>query len=142
LIPGRCGRATVYGGYSRNRSEPCWSGEERVSQFLSPVLRMTTYWLAFRIEAKTVGNRSWEDRYNALIAAIERNSTQRWFETTSFIAFESISSIDGLAYKLKGAIAPSKDMFLLRVMDARTARLCGRFDDQTIFKVMPYLEVI
>ena len=55
-----------------------------------------------------------------------------WFETTSFIAFESISSIDGLAYKFKATIAPSKDLFLLRLMDLRSARLCGRFYDQTI----------
>ena len=60
----------------------------------------------------------------------------------SFIVFDSISSIDGLAYKFKATIAPSKDLFLLRVMDSRSARICGRITDQTIFMVMPYVEVI
>jgi hypothetical protein len=103
---------------------------------------MAIYWITFHIEDEVVRNKNWNDRYNALIAAIDRNSTRWWFETTSFIAFESISSIDGLAYKFKAAIAPSKDLFLLRLMDSRSARICGRFTDQTIFKVMPYLEVV
>jgi hypothetical protein len=67
---------------------------------------MAIYWLTFRIEDEVIGAKNWSDRYNALIAAIDRSSTQRWMETTSFIAFESISSIDGLAYKFKVAIAP------------------------------------
>jgi hypothetical protein len=103
---------------------------------------MAIYWLTFRIEDEVVGSKNWNDRYNALIATIDRSSTQRWMETTSFIAFESISSIDGLAYKFKAAIAPSTDLFLLRLMDSRSARICGRITDQTIFEVMPYLEVV
>jgi hypothetical protein len=103
---------------------------------------MTIYWITFHIEDEIVGGKNWNDRYNALIAAIGGNSTGRWYETTSFIAFDSISSIGGLAYKFKATIAPSKDLFLLRAMDLRSARICGRITDQTIFKVVPYLEVI
>jgi hypothetical protein len=103
---------------------------------------MTIYWITFHIEEEIVGGKNWNDRYNALIAAIDRNSSRWWYETTSFIVFDSISSIDGLAYKFKATIAPSKDLFLLRVMDSRSARVCGRITDQTIFMVMPYLEVI
>ena len=108
--------------------------------FLS--VTMTIYWITFHIEDEIVGGKNWNDRYNALIAAIELSSTRLWYETTSFIAFDSISSIDGLAYKFKATIAPSKDLFLLRVMDSRSARICGRITDQTIFKAMPYVEVI
>jgi hypothetical protein len=103
---------------------------------------MTIYWITFHIEEEIVGGKNWNDRYNALIAAIDQNSSRWWYETTSFIVFDSISSIDGLAYKFKATIAPSKDLFLLRVMDSRSARVCGRITDQTIFMVMPYLEVI
>jgi len=103
---------------------------------------MTIYWITFHVEDEIVGGKNWNDRYNALIAAIDRNSSRWWYETTSFIVFESISSIDGLAYKFKATIAPSKDLFSLRVMDSRSARVCGRLTDQTIFMVMPYLEVI
>ena len=103
---------------------------------------MTIYWITFHKEEEIVGGKNWNDRYNALIAAIDQNSSRWWYETTSFIVFDSISSIDGLAYKFKATIAPSKDLFLLRVMDSRSARVCGRITDQTIFMVMPYLEVI
>ena len=103
---------------------------------------MTIYWITFHIEEEIVGGKNWNDRYNALIAAIDQNSSRWWYETTSFIVFDSISSIDGLAYKFKATIAPSNDLFLLRVMDSRSARICGRITDQTIFMVMPYVEVI
>jgi len=101
---------------------------------------MTIYWITFHVEDEIVGGKNWNDRYNALIAAIDRNSSRWWYETTSFIVFDSISSIDGLAYKFKATIAPF--LFLLRVMDSRSARVCGRITDQTIFMVTPYLEVI
>jgi hypothetical protein len=58
---------------------------------------MTIYWITFHIEEEIVGGKNWNDRYNALIAAIDRNSSRWWYETTSFIVFDSISSIDGLA---------------------------------------------
>jgi hypothetical protein len=103
---------------------------------------MATYWMTFRIDDEIVRGKDWKERYNALISAIDRNSTKSWFETTSFVAFESLSSLDGLAYKFKAIIAPSCDMFLLTEMHSRSARLCGRITDQAIFDLMPFLEAV
>jgi len=103
---------------------------------------LTIYWITFRIEDEVVGGKSWDDRHNALVATIDRNSIRWWRETTSFIAFESTSSIDGLAYKFKAAIAPSTDLFLIGEMGAKPARICGRFTDRSIFEFMLDLGVV
>jgi hypothetical protein len=82
-----------------------------------------------------VGN----ERYTALYAAIQTRATRWWLDPTSFIAFESDSSIDQLCTALKGALAASHDMFLLREIDRKEARLFGKQKDPDIKILMPYL---
>ncbi|HEY8037953.1 MAG TPA: hypothetical protein VIF37_20450 [Methylobacter sp.] len=101
---------------------------------------MTTYWITFRIADARVGSKSYEDRYNALIEAIDTVATGFWGETTSFIAFSSGKSIDTIAAACKSAIAPTHDLFLIRVMDTKSAIICGKNEDQDIFALMPYLK--
>ena len=99
----------------------------------------TTYWLTFRIDEHTINGKSYNERYTALYAAIQTRATRWWLDPTSFIAFESDSSIDQLCTALKGALAASHDMFLLREIDRKEARLFGKQKDPDIKILMPYL---
>jgi hypothetical protein len=100
---------------------------------------MAAYWLTFRIHEASIGGRTYERRYEDLNEAV-RTSCSKWWKTpTSFIAFESASTIDALAKKFAGAIAPSQDLFLIRMMDTQSAAICGKNDDTDIFTLMPYL---
>jgi hypothetical protein len=103
---------------------------------------MATYWITFRIADVTISGRSYEDRYNTLVKIVTENSTKWWGQTTSYLAFTSSQEIGAVAAKFKGAIAPSHDLFLIREMDKQSARICGKNDDQDIYDLMPYLEVI
>ncbi len=103
---------------------------------------MAVFWITFRISEKTVSGRSYETRYTDLVEAIQTSAagTKYWQEPTSFLAFESIHPIETLAARFKAKIAPSYDLFLLRQMDVKDAMICGQFDDQDIFTLMPYLK--
>ena len=103
---------------------------------------MAVYWITFRIAEKTINQRSYEERYEALQAAILGRAGTCWSEPTSFVAFDSPQSIDQIATACKAAIAPSADLFLIRQMDTKAARICGANADRDIFKLMPYLKQI
>lgn len=103
---------------------------------------MTTYWITFRIADARVGTKTYEDRYNAFIEVIRSTATSWWAEPTSFIAFSSEKSIEGIATACKAAIATTHDLFLIRVMDTKSAIICGKNEDQDIFTLMPYLKKI
>lgn len=103
---------------------------------------MKTYWVSYRIADVTVDGRSYENRYNAFVDGITEILQTWWSETTSYYAFTSPKGIGDVAARLKAAIKPSHDLFLLREMDARAARICGKNDDQNIFKLMPYLQLV
>jgi hypothetical protein len=77
-----------------------------------------------------------------LTETIRVNCTQWWVEATSFLAFESGAAIMPLVAECKKAIAPSHDVFLMREMDRQSAVICGKNDDQAIFKLMPYLKKV
>jgi hypothetical protein len=102
---------------------------------------MSAFWVTFRISEKTVGGRTYEARYTDLVNTVHAAAGGTyWQEPTSFLAFESIHPIETLAARFKSKIAPSHDLFLLRQMDVKDAMVCGQFDDQDIFKLMPYLK--
>jgi hypothetical protein len=103
---------------------------------------MSIYWITFRIHYETIGGRSYEKRYDSLVAEIRGSATTYWEEPTSFFALESSHDIDSLAAAFKQQIAPSHDMFLMRDMDHKDARICGAVHDQNIFKLMPYLRKV
>jgi hypothetical protein len=103
---------------------------------------MTVYWITFRISEQTVSGRTYEDRYMQLTETIRVNCTQWWVEATSFLAFESAAEMTPLVAECKKAIAPSHDVFLMREMDRQRAVICGKNDDQAIFKFMSYLKKV
>jgi len=103
---------------------------------------MAAFWLTFRIANKTIRGKAYDERRNALYEAVQHNCSKWWLTPTSFIAFESASSIDRLATVCKEAIEPSEDMFLIRMMDTKSAIICGANDDKDIFDLMPYLKVL
>jgi hypothetical protein len=101
---------------------------------------MTTYWITFRIAYETVGGRSYDDRYEAFTNTVVANASNYWAQTTSFSVIESSLSIDTLTATLKREFSPSKDLFLIRQVDTKSAKICGQNDDNDIFTLMPYLE--
>jgi hypothetical protein len=101
---------------------------------------MTVFWLTFRLQEEKISGRSYEDRYNALLTAIDKLSAQWWVEPTSFIAFESDHTISGIAADCKRAVAPTRDVVLIRQMDTKAAFLIGQATDATIYALMPYLK--
>ncbi|MEA2861366.1 MAG: hypothetical protein QOC72_3405 [Methylobacteriaceae bacterium] len=103
---------------------------------------MAVFWITFRLEDSGTMKPSYEQRYKALMDAIEECATQWWLDPTSFIAFESGMSAEGIATVAKTAINPAHDMFLLRNMDVKDAVICGKTTDQDIFKLIPYLKKV
>ena len=101
---------------------------------------MTVYWITFRLADETVGGRDWNSRYDALTTAIDSACSKWWIDSTSFIAFESTQGIDTLTASFKRAIASSKDLFLIREMDTKDARIVGPHN-RSIFDLMPYLKI-
>jgi hypothetical protein len=95
---------------------------------------MAIYWLTFRLQEDA----DYDDRYQALVDAIQRITTRWWVEPSSFMLFESSRDIDGVAASVKAAIAESKDLVLIGMPDYKTARLIGKSDDDDIFKLMPF----
>jgi hypothetical protein len=103
---------------------------------------MATFWLTFRIENRTVGGRSYDQRRDALYEAIRQHTKKWWLKPTSFVAFESTQSIDAIADACRVAIAESHDLFLIREMDTKSAIICGNNDDRDIYILMPYLKTL
>ena len=98
------------------------------------------YWITFRIAYETAAGRSYDDRYEAFTNAVIASSSSYWAQTTSFYVIDSNISIDTLVATLKHEFSPSKDLFLIRQVDTKSARICGQNDDNDIFTLMPYLE--
>jgi hypothetical protein len=94
--------------------------------------------LRFRIHES--GNS--QERRDDLYAALNDLSSMLWVEPTSFVAFESDSSADSIAAKVKAAIDSSIDLALLGMTDFRTAKLIGASEDTDIFQLIPFLKRI
>lgn len=101
---------------------------------------MATYFLSFTLEDKKVDERSYDERWTAVYAAVHWVATAHWQETSAFIAFESETSLQDIAKAVKAAIAPKTDTALIRSMDSKSAVIVGKVADQAIFKIMPYLK--
>lgn len=98
---------------------------------------MAAYWVTFRVHDEIINNRTYSQRYNDFVNEVDALSSKWWTVPTSFIAFESIQSIDTLAMRLKAKIAPSKDVFLLRAMNSQDARIVGNNTQTSIYDFMP-----
>jgi hypothetical protein len=97
---------------------------------------MSVFWLTFRLHEQTTSRGSYEERYDALMAELQAFSTLTWTNTTSFVVFESASSIAALGQAFKGVIDPKVDLFLMRAMESKLAVICGSNDDPGIYRLM------
>lgn len=99
---------------------------------------MALYWLSYRLEDSwSPQGGDYETRYRALLRALRTKVTGgHWEETTSFAVFESSAGIMDIAPALRAAIDPAEDTFLLRMMDAQQAVICGRVNDLNIFSML------
>lgn len=103
-------------------SSPVSSATKTCSSHPKPV-----YWLSFRIASDVKTERPFHRRYDDLIKVISRHvSGEYWEESSSFIVFESLSTIDQIARDAKIAVDPRYDLFLIRRLDVKQSRICGR----------------
>lgn len=87
---------------------------------------MKTYWITFRIADKTVGGRTYQDRYEALVAAVQGHAATHWWaEPTSFWLVNSESSQAQIAAKIRAAIATTNDLALIGMIDFKGLTLVG-----------------
>lgn len=97
---------------------------------------MATYWMNFRIK----DDKTYSDRYDALMTAIGDISTGHWADTTSFIVFASAEKMDSVAETLKNAINPDTDLIVIGMPDFKIARLIGETQDNDIFDLIPFIK--
>lgn len=100
---------------------------------------MSIYWLSFRIAEDGRHDPSYEQRLNTLAKTVQEHSVMAWAQPTSFWIIESTQSIDELAAAYRKAIDLNTDHFIISMMGADNAIVCGKFVDTNIFKLMPYL---
>lgn len=103
---------------------------------------MTTIWISFRIAKKDASGKTYQQRYDALVDAVKEISDTFWEETTSFIIFETDTDFNVAASLFKTKISPACDLFLMRKMDSKKAAICGKNDDQDVYDMMPYLDIL
>lgn len=94
-----------------------------------------TYFVSFVIR----NDSTYSDRYEGLMEALRGLSpTVWWAETTSFILLESDQSIDHIVGVVKKHISVSKDIAVIGKTDFKTMRVCGAYEDEDIFKLVPF----
>lgn len=99
---------------------------------------MPSYTVSFRIHQDS----TYQIRYEDFVTTIRGISRTWWAETTSFFAIMSDLGIGDVASKLfLSKFAPEKDLFLVLDCDQKLGRICGKFTDQDIFKIIPYVKV-
>lgn len=102
---------------------------------------MSTYWLSFSLDDRSIAGRSYQARWQTLYDAIhDISGTNYWEKTTSFIVFETDKTIVQVTELAKRAVSPAHDIVLIRSLDVKSARIFGPNTDSDIFKLMPYLE--
>ncbi len=101
---------------------------------------MEQYWISFTIADKTIGGRSYNDRYEDLVNDIRAFSINYWLDTTSFLIFETDLSLTAVGKRCKKAIAPSEDLIVIRELNKRSAVYAGKLDDDDLKVFLPYIK--
>ena len=101
---------------------------------------MAIYWLSFTISDRNAKNKSYDERYNDFIDRIFKVSLEHWSETTSFIIFKSNENIDVLFNFFGIALSEIYDLFIIRELDAKSARIFGKNENTKIKNLMPYIK--
>lgn len=98
---------------------------------------MATHWITFRIASGSVGGRSYDERYQALVESVKIHASGGWwFEPTSFWLIGSNSTRSQIAASIKAAIAPSKDLALIGSMDTTGAICVGNIEKLADLKAL------
>jgi hypothetical protein len=106
--------------------------------------QLTVYWLSSRL----LDDKNYAKRHGNFLKVVKALDSNYWHETTSFIVFESSHSITAIARALKKVIDPKVDHFLIRMMESKSARICGPIPNRRIFdllldeKAQTYLQVV
>lgn len=83
---------------------------------------MATYAVTFRIADKTVGGKTYSDRYDQLMKNLREKDKGYWVETTSFVLVESSLSTDAFGAKAVRGLSKVDD--LLFVFDPSDESAC------------------
>lgn len=88
------------------------------------------YWITFRIE----NDKTWQDRYDSLVEAVEENCDSVWDETTSFYLADSQLEIDPLGQRLVAGLNPRKDILVIRKLNVSVSRYFGAVKNLDLLK--------
>jgi hypothetical protein len=86
---------------------------------------MSTYVVTFRIADRTVGGKSYQDRYDALIENLTANHDGIWFDTTSFYLVGSHEDARTFAERIVHGLSPQYDMLFTFDPDDMSACYLG-----------------
>lgn len=102
---------------------------------------MATYWISFRIGVETTGKGTWQQRYNAFTDELGELSRSSWDETTSFLVFSSGYNIAQIGTQLRQHLSRKHDVFLIRELERKSARVYGTFTDDYngLYDLMDYV---
>jgi len=95
---------------------------------------MSNYFVSFRIADKSVGGKSYQDRYEALVANVHSSGMGYWEETTSFFIVESNLNTTDIATKGAKALSASDDMLLVFDPEDMSACYFGAFKHADVLR--------
>lgn len=95
---------------------------------------MNTYAVTFRIANRTVGGRTYQDRYDALNAELQNSGGGLWFDTTSFYLVESDETTFEFGERLVRGLDETHDM--LAAFDPKDMSACyfGNIAAEDVFR--------
>lgn len=101
---------------------------------------MATYWISFKIGARTVNGKTYQERWDGLYDCVEMISSRQWKDTTSFIMCESTFDIDLLASAIEPLVSRTYDLVLIKDLDNKSARMIGEPEDDQVFNFLSFLQ--
>jgi hypothetical protein len=95
---------------------------------------MSTYCLTFRISEKTVSNKTYAERRDALYENVRIKGRGFWEETTSFMLVESDLDTESFAKKACTGLSAKDDMLFIFDPDDKSAAYFGAVEYPDILK--------
>lgn len=86
---------------------------------------MSTYFVTFRIDSRTINGRTYADRRQALLDHVVQEGRGYWDETTSFILVESPLSTTDFASEAGKGLSAAYDMVVVFDPDDQSAAYFG-----------------
>ena len=95
---------------------------------------MFRYYVTFRISDKTIGGKTYNDRYQSLMAAAKKANGGFWPETTSFILAESNLETYAFAESLSKDLSKNHDLVVVIDPTDDSAGCFGVLEHEDILK--------